>query len=328
MNDNKVSIIVPIYNVEKYLCKCLDSILNQTYKKLEIILVDDGSPDNCGKICDEYAKKDSRIKVVHKENGGLSSARNAGLEIATGDIIAFIDSDDWVYNKMIEKTVNVMLEENADIVCFEFTSQIEDTNINNYECNNISKILNSEEAIRLLLEGEIKDYVWNKIFKKEVFENLLFPIGRNYEDMATTYLTFLKASKIVLIQDKLYFYYIRANSIVNVKDKNAILKGKYDAMLAYYERIENISKKFESLRDLSIKNFIERAIGFIEFIDLQNDEINNKYRKDTLFYIKEYYDEYEKSKYKKMIKLIKLKIILNTNLKYSKLVNKIKRKKI
>ena len=110
-----VSVIVPIYKVEKYLGKCVDSIINQTYKNLEIILVDDGSPDNSGKICDEYAKKDNRIKVIHKENGGLSSARNAGLDVATGEFIAFVDSDDRIHLDFVEKLYRAIKEENADI---------------------------------------------------------------------------------------------------------------------------------------------------------------------------------------------------------------------
>ena len=113
--NNLISIIVPIYNVEKYLKKCIDSIINQTYKNLEIILVDDGSPDNCGKICDEYAKKDNRIKVIHKENGGVSSARNVGVENATGEYIGFVDSDDYIEKDMYEVLINNLKKENADI---------------------------------------------------------------------------------------------------------------------------------------------------------------------------------------------------------------------
>ena len=126
--DSLVSVIVPVYKVEKYLSKCLDSIVNQTYKNLEIILVDDGSPDNSGKICDEYAQKDSRIKVIHKENGGLSSARNAGLDIATGEYIAFADSDDSVHLDFVEKLYRAIKEENADIACCSVEDFIEDKN--------------------------------------------------------------------------------------------------------------------------------------------------------------------------------------------------------
>ena len=113
--SEKISVIVPIYKTEQFLSKCIDSIINQTYKNLEIILVDDGSPDNCPKICDEYAKRDNRIKVIHKENGGLSSARNAGIEIATGDFSAFVDSDDWIDSDMYESLVKLSDEYNADI---------------------------------------------------------------------------------------------------------------------------------------------------------------------------------------------------------------------
>ena len=118
----KVSIVVPIYNVEKYLEQCIDSIINQTLKEIEIILVDDGSPDNCPQICDDYVKKDSRIKVVHKTNGGLSSARNAGIEIATGDYIGFVDSDDYIELDMYEKMYNIAIENNVDFVMSDYYS--------------------------------------------------------------------------------------------------------------------------------------------------------------------------------------------------------------
>lgn len=115
-----VSVIVPVYKVEKYLHRCIDSIINQTYKNLEIILVDDGSPDNCGKICDEYAEKDNRIKVIHKSNGGLSSARNAGLDVANGDYVYFVDSDDYIDTKLVEDNLNLAIEHDADMVCFNY----------------------------------------------------------------------------------------------------------------------------------------------------------------------------------------------------------------
>ena len=118
--DEKVSIIVPVYNVEKYLDKCIESIVNQTYRNIEIILVDDGSPDKCPEICNEWAKKDDRIKVIHKENGGLSSARNAALEIAQGDYITFVDSDDWIENDMIQSMLTCAAKNDADIVCCGF----------------------------------------------------------------------------------------------------------------------------------------------------------------------------------------------------------------
>lgn len=120
MKEDLISIIVPVYKVENYLSKCLDSMICQTYKNIEIILVDDGSPDNSGKICDDYAKKDSRIKVIHKENGGLSDARNAGLKIATGKYIGFVDSDDYISVEMYEKLYNQAKKEDADIACCNY----------------------------------------------------------------------------------------------------------------------------------------------------------------------------------------------------------------
>ena len=208
-----VSIIVPIYKVEPYLRRCLDSIVNQTYTNLEIILVDDGSPDTCPQICDEYAAKDKRIVVIHKGNGGLSDARNAGLEISKGEYISFVDSDDWVDEKYIEILLNSAIAENTDIAIGENIQT-------NGFCNkpkNIStiKTYSSKEALyHLFSQNHIAFTIsCGKLYKKELFSNLHFPIGKYHEDEFTTYILFYRSKKIVYTNCILYYYFRHSNSI-------------------------------------------------------------------------------------------------------------------
>lgn len=221
-----VSIIVPIYNVEKYLEQCIDSILNQSYKNLEIILVDDGSPDNCGKICDRYAKSDKRIKVIHKKNGGLSEARNFGLDIARGEYIVFVDSDDYINVHMIKILLENIKKYSTDIVicnfnCFE--------NINVVE-RNLSKnikigIYNNIDIIKEYFLSSPMELVvaWNKIYKRKLFDkDTYFPINRLYEDLATSYKLYFKAQKICILDNRLYYYRKRDNSITNSISKKNI----------------------------------------------------------------------------------------------------------
>ena len=186
--EDLISVIVPIYKVEKYLEKCILNIVNQTYSNLEIILVDDGSPDNSGKICDEYARKDSRIKVVHKLNGGLSDARNAGIEIATGKYIAFVDSDDYIEEKMISKLYDLLKANDADVSACNICKFYEDKEIELDENEEIVKSYPPEQAILLtILDDSFGNYAWNKLYRSELFSDVRFPFKRRYEDIATIY---------------------------------------------------------------------------------------------------------------------------------------------
>ena len=209
-----VSIIIPVYKVESYLRRCLDSIVSQTYTNLEIILVDDGSPDNCPQICDEYAAKDKRIIVIHKENGGLSDARNAGLDICRGEFISFVDSDDWVDEKYIEILFNLAIKQNADIAICE--NIVTDREISRTTEKFFSKTYSSKEALfQLFRRNQISFIVsWGKIYKRTLFESVRFPIGKYHEDDFTTYILFYNSKKIVYSSYRLYFYYQRAGSII------------------------------------------------------------------------------------------------------------------
>lgn len=216
MDSGLVSIIIPIYKVEKYICKCIESVINQTYKNLEIILVDDGSPDNCPLICDEYAKKDGRIVVKHKKNGGLSDARNTGLDIANGEYLFFLDSDDYIAEDAIEKLYRILTETNSDLaICnYEYVSEsgILDILIDSPIKN---EVMDRDLLFTKLTEQRNWFYVvaWNKLYKKSLFNNLRFPVGQVNEDEFIVHKVFLKCKQGVSITDKLYFYLKREGSI-------------------------------------------------------------------------------------------------------------------
>ncbi len=214
-----VSIIIPVYNVEKYLDKCIQSVVNQSYKNIEIILVDDGSPDNCCTICDKWARKDNRIKVIHQTNQGLSSARNSGIEIANGDYLCFVDSDDYVDKNYIQILYRSVHENNADMGICRFA----DINENNelLETDNIQQIADGvytgEEILKeLLFTFKIPiRVVWNKIYKKSLFDDLKFSVGKINEDEFIIHRLIANSNKISVTNKVLYYYLHRNNSIMS-----------------------------------------------------------------------------------------------------------------
>ncbi len=198
---DKISVIVPVYNVEPYIRQCVDSIINQTYKNLEIILVDDGSPDNCGKICDEYATKDARIKVLHIENGGPAVARNAGLDIATGNYIGYIDSDDYIEPDMYETLYNAMIRTDAGLVVCNWFEGTE----SNWVKNTVypkKEILTPNEAFEAFYNSM---YVWNKLYRKDVVKNLRF-VETYAQDVLYTFTNFTRIDKVVCLDKSLCYY--------------------------------------------------------------------------------------------------------------------------
>lgn len=211
-----ISVIVPVYKVEPYLERCIESILCQSYKDLEIILVDDGSPDKCGKICDEYAIKDRRVKVIHKKNGGLSSARNAGLEIATGDYVSFIDSDDWIDQGMYQTMIDVASGTSADIIesgyRFYRPWKTENKILETQDTGEV-KVYNNIEALNTFYFGPqmfhgLTVMVWNKIYKRQLLNELQFAEGYINEDLEFTPRAFYYANKIAKIEKTFYNYNI------------------------------------------------------------------------------------------------------------------------
>ena len=209
----KISIIVPVYKVEKYLDKCIQSIVDQTYSDLEIILVDDGSPDRCPEICDEWSRKDSRIRVIHQENAGVSAARNAGIRMAQGDYLYFVDGDDWIVPTLCERVIRIFTEhEGVDIVTFDCTIITEDGVHQGGTEKLQNRILSDLDALRELLKGNINAFPWNKVYRRSVFSDIWFPPRTAFEDMAITYKLFLNAKGIYCLNEKLYYYLRRAGS--------------------------------------------------------------------------------------------------------------------
>lgn len=215
-----ISIIVPVYKVEKYLKKCIDSILNQTYKNYELILVDDGSPDCCPIICDNYAEKNDRVIVIHKQNGGLSDARNTGIAIAKGDFICFIDSDDYVSEDFCELLLNAVLKSNADMAICNYL--VVDENGNSIQDKNVhlpiqDECISPQEFIKEYCGKYGWYYVvaWNKIYKRDLFKNVKYPVGKLHEDAFVIHHLVSHCNRIVCVKNALYFYVQRQGSIMS-----------------------------------------------------------------------------------------------------------------
>lgn len=222
-----ISLIVPVYNVKDYLGICLKSIIKQTYSNLEIILVDDGSSDGSSSICDEYACIDERIKVIHLPHGGVSAARNAGLATATGDLLGFVDSDDWIDCDMYEYLYHLLVEHDADVsIC---TYLLEQEGKPSKIINNTGQlhIFTGKEIVRVLTRDElVKNYLWGKLFKRRLFHRLSFPVGRVYEDVAVLYKVFYSSRKVVMSCVSKYHYMIHRNE--------SITRGSYDPLKEYH----------------------------------------------------------------------------------------------
>ena len=254
MLQEKISVIVPIYNVDKYLVECIESILNQTYKNLEIILVDDGSTDDCGKICDYYKKKDERVFVIHKENGGLSDARNVGIDIASGKYLTFIDSDDKISFDMIEYLWKKMVSENAEMsVCqCDYIDEMGNIFENNKNFNDLL-IVGSENCIKVFLSNpEFNTVAWGKLYKREFWQNVRYPVGKYHEDIFTTYRLVDLCSKIVIGKEKKYLYRKRRTSI----SRHEFSSKHLDAVEGAECRADYIEKKYKSLSNLARRTII------------------------------------------------------------------------
>ena len=210
-----ISIIVPVYKVEDYLECCLDSLCRQSMPEIEVILIDDASPDRCGEICDAYAARDERFRVIHRpENKGLSAARNLGISLASCDYLMFVDSDDWVADDFCKDAYQCAMQNHADLVMFNFQFVKDSKKLPASSETVPEGFKTRDEAIDLLFT-KVKNYAWNKLYRKELFNGVLYPEGYAYEDIATTYKTVLNASNIYYINNALYYYRQRPESITS-----------------------------------------------------------------------------------------------------------------
>lgn len=272
-----LSVVVPIYNVEKYLKKCLDSIINQTYKNLEIILVDDGSTDCSGKIADEYGKKDKRIKVIHKKNGGLADARNVGIDNASGKYIAFVDSDDWIDLNTYSESIKTMEKHNSDMFVFRAISCYSDTEINIFNNNNFIEISNDKIFDYWSIVGR---GVCDKIFLKKYWDDIRFPFGKTSEDVFVIYLLMAKAQHTILSSNIYYYYRQRAGSISKIKNV------RIDSYEAYTKAKDFIYKNYPNSYNIFMKNYVTNCMGLYNSIILYDNK--NKWKKLMLEEIKKY----------------------------------------
>lgn len=268
MNTIKISVIVPIYNVEPYLEKCINSILNQTYKDFELILVDDGSPDNCPAICDEYAKKDNRITVIHKQNGGVSSARNEGIKIAKGEFIWFVDSDDYIETNALEILSGYIEKSPSDLYIFEqgLSGKFDIDNLNN-----------------LFYEHYFKYHFgfapWNKIYKNSILQSssLFFDTEETVgEDLLFNVNYYTKINSLKFLDEKLYHYVIRENSAMTTYDDK-----RYEKQMRLYFKIHNLLKDYVSHEVLAVLFLMHIISG-----------LNQSFKKFNLFKFRKIIKEY------------------------------------
>jgi len=250
--DKKISVIIPIYKVEKYLNRCIESVVNQSYRNLEIILVNDGSPDNCPKMCDEWAEKDKRIFVIHKENGGLSDARNAGMSEISGEYVFFVDSDDWLHKDTLKILMMFQSSYDVDIVeckAKSISEEVKDIPVNTEDI--ACKMFDAKEAmLSLLREIPLKQTVWNKLYKRNVVEGVLFEMGKYHEDEFWTYQVFDRSKKILFIDIELYYYYQRQDSIMG----QAFSLKRLDAIEGRCRRFKTFKEKYPELESEAKEN--------------------------------------------------------------------------
>lgn len=272
----KYSIIVPVYNVEKYLKNCLDSILSQTYKNFEVIIVNDGSPDNSQKIIDDYKKRDKRIKAYKKENGGLSSARNFGIKKAKGEFLLFVDSDDDINKELLEK-INEVATHDTDIIRF----QVDKVNGKEHKVDKVEtfNMITGEEAFNKLLTSDLFVTAWSSAYNANYFRvnKYEYPEGKIHEDFGLTPLVYIKARKVTCIDYVGYNYYVRENSIMTSIDDKKLIKRNND-MLYHYDFLNKQIDKAKSVSDNSkkiFKSFIANAL--INRCSILNGEILDNY---------------------------------------------------
>lgn len=241
-----ISVIVPVYNIEKYIGRCIDSIINQTYRNLEIILVDDGSTDASGRICDEYARHDARIRVIHKENEGQSKARNHGIKIANGSMIFFVDGDDYIAKRTLYNLYNVKKDTGAKISCclFQMTRDFclpdVDDNSNTFQ----TQLLSCVEALeKLLRQSDIPCSPWAKLYDRDLFQDITYPVGEIMEDFGTTYKLFAKSDLIALLMFNGYYYYVRSGSTM----KSPFTKAKMSELKFAKEQKAFLDRAFPEL---------------------------------------------------------------------------------
>ncbi len=304
----RISIIVPVYKVEPYLKKCIDSILQQTFTDFELILVDDGSPDSCGIICDEYAQKDKRIKVIHKENGGLSDARNAGIDIAQGIYVGFVDSDDCIAPDMYQSLMNDMITREADIAICGIIDVYESGEERPRIKSEISCLMSKEEALeKMLNQYPFDTSAWNKLYKKSLFDGIRYPYGKLAEDLFTTYKLIDRCSVIVFNSNPKYYYLRRQGSIMSGSFNRKLF---CDALEASQDLVTFVSEKYVKLTNGAVKRYVATAVGCVEKM-LTANYTDKEMRQSIMGELCKYKETYFSNSNVKFIAKLELWLLLN-----------------
>lgn len=289
----EISIIVPVYNVEKYLGDCIDSILAQTFTSFEVILVNDGSMDRSGAICDDYAKLDRRIRVLHKEKCGVSTARNVGVNAAKGEYIGFVDSDDRIHKNMYQKLYELCTETNSDIAICKLGREINGKLINKDEEGKSVKKMDHIEAMRQLFKGVLYRFsLCNKLFKRRCFEKVKFPEGRIHEDLSTTYRLFANANKAVFTNKIGYIYVKRENSILTSRFN----EKRLDAFIGWDEILLFMKKEYPQLYQEVMASFVYWCIDNVYYIldPVQNKNDRKKHLNQIQQCVRKHYKDIQK----------------------------------
>ncbi len=281
-NNIKISVIVPVFNVASYIAKCIESLQTQTFTDMEIILVDDGSTDESGKICDNFSKKDSRIIVIHKENGGLSSARNAGIDIARGKYLGFVDGDDWVAKDMYKELYHLAEAENAQIVSCKCQGVNSNEDIENVEEIHTFTVLKYKDALKKFFLREITESVCNKLFLRELFSSLRFPVGEINEDTVVVVNLLMKSQKTILSERKLYFYRKREGSITK--------SGYSERFRIVDEHIKQIAVLINKTYP-ELKSYMTYFFGvhyYCLLLAILKDDNRRNFQKDYQYYLRQF----------------------------------------
>lgn len=320
MKNPLISVIVPVYKVEAYLEKCVESVRNQTYKNLEIILVDDGSPDSCGQICDSLAKKDGRIRVLHKENGGLSSARNAGIKAATGELIGFVDSDDWIEPEMYEVLCRNLLATESDIsICgmyggfYKNRENEKEEELYNY------KTVTPHEAIRMAMEfgGYVDMFAWNKLYKKHIFSQICFPEGKLYEDTYILVEILDLAKQLVCSSAPLYHYVYRGDSIT----KSGYKPGEMHLIEGVDRRLAYLTSHYPDLSKIALERSLASYFEVLDKMMHSEVPVESTDKKKVVRYLRKHIvDILRHSRFSISRKMAALSLCISIRL-YTKLLN-------
>ena len=290
-----ISVVVPVYKAEKYIRQCVDSILAQTFRDFELILVDDGSPDNCGKICDGYAAQDSRIKVVHRENGGPSAARNAGLDLAQGEYVAFVDSDDYIREEMFETLLRALVRNNVGIAICDYERVADDGTVKN-EVVFPPDLREGIVSNRTAFDGFSGEYcffwgvLWNKLYRRELFKDVRFPVGKTYEELHVVPTLFYRSGDVAVVSKKLYSYRDAPQSITSNEESPENKLSFLEAVIArmrFFEKLNMTDIVYKDAKGI-LRGYV---IRFLNGPKVDRPELKKRLRllkKDVRYFLYKY----------------------------------------